>query len=104
VDSAIIKGGAVAHDTALSERSWDELGPGFDAVIALLDSLNEFGGVAIADAQASINLQGSTDIEASTAMLPRHGAGGGEGAQRRGRDRGCLRRASPPPRLLSQTA
>jgi len=70
VDGATIRGGSVTIEAnARSDRSWNEAGPGFDVVISTLDSLNEFGGVAIANADASVSLSGTTEIDALTLTL-----------------------------------
>jgi hypothetical protein len=70
VDGATIKGGDVTLEAnARSDRSWNDAGPGFDVVISTLDSLNEFGGVAIANADATISLGGATEIDAVSLTL-----------------------------------
>lgn len=70
LDGATVKGGEVKITaTADADRSWDELGPGFDLVIGFLDSLSEFGGVAISNATATIDLRGATAIAASSLTL-----------------------------------
>ena len=70
VDGATIKGGSVTIEAnARSDRSWNDAGPGFDVVISTLDSLNEFGGVAIANADATVSLSGATEIDALTLTL-----------------------------------
>ncbi len=70
VDGATIRGGSVTIEAnARSDRSWNDAGPGFDVVISTLDSLNEFGGVAIANADATVSLSGATEIDAQTLTL-----------------------------------
>ena len=70
VDGATIEGGNVTIEAnARSDRSWNDAGPGFDVVISTLDSLNEFGGVAIANADATVSLSGATEIDALALTL-----------------------------------
>jgi hypothetical protein len=70
VDGATIMGGNVTIEAnARSDRSWNDAGPGFDVVLSTLDSLNEFGGVAIANADATVSLSGTTEIDALTLTL-----------------------------------
>ena len=70
VDGATIRGGSVTIEAnARSDRSWNDAGPGFDVVLSTLDSLNEFGGVAIANADATVSLGGTTEIDALTLTL-----------------------------------
>ncbi|MEX0958007.1 MAG: LEPR-XLL domain-containing protein [Burkholderiales bacterium] len=70
LDDAIVRGAAVTlQSSGLSDRSWDELGPGFDVIIDLLDSLSEFGGVAIANSSATVSLTGNTGIDAESVFI-----------------------------------
>jgi hypothetical protein len=72
---ATLRGGDVTIDAqALADRVWYEPGGGFlvglaEKIAQKLDSTSLFGGVAIANADATVSLSGATDIEATTLKL-----------------------------------